>query len=82
MIANSYERRLKSFKFLPSVKVTEVQRTDAYSNLGLKFEKYIINILSRVENENINNKNQKLNRLRKNIIYKTEIVSAWIPQSL
>ena len=82
MIANSYERRLKSFKFLPSVKVTEVQRTDAYSNLGLKFEKYIINILSRVENENINNKNQKLNRLRKNIIYMTVIVSAWIPQSL
>ena len=82
MIANSYERRLKSFKFLPSVKVTEVQRTEAYSNLGLKFEKYIINILSRVENENINNKNQKLNRLRKNIIYMTVIVSAWIPQSL
>jgi hypothetical protein len=35
------------------VKVTEVQRAGAYSNLGLKFEKYFINILSRVENENI-----------------------------
>jgi len=39
--------------FLASVKVTKVQRIDAYSNLGLKFEKYIINMLSRVENENI-----------------------------
>jgi hypothetical protein len=39
--------------FLGSVKVTEVQRTDAYSNLGLNFEKYIINMLSRVENENM-----------------------------
>jgi len=35
------------------VKVTEVQRTDTYSNLVLEFEKYFINILSRVENENI-----------------------------
>jgi len=39
--------------FLASVKVTEVQRTDTYSNLGLKFEKYIINMLSRMKNENI-----------------------------
>jgi hypothetical protein len=35
------------------VKITEVQRAGAYSNLGLKFEKYVINMLSRVENENM-----------------------------
>jgi hypothetical protein len=83
IVANSYKRRLRAFKFfLPSVKVTEVQRTDACSNLVLEFEKYIINMLSRVEKENNNDKIQKLNRLRKNIIYMTVIVSAWIPQSV
>jgi hypothetical protein len=54
MITDIYKHRLKAFNFfLPLLKVTEVQRADSYANLGLKFEKYVINILSRVENENI-----------------------------
>jgi hypothetical protein len=39
--------------FLASVEVIEFHTTDAYSNLGLKSEKYKINKLSRVENEKV-----------------------------
>jgi len=39
-------------------------------------------MLSSVETENIENKIQKPNRLRKNIIYMAVIVSVWTPQSV